>query len=98
MEGRLPDALVACVGGGSNSIGLFHPFIEDKSVTLLGILDAEAKKQGAQGPGRFAFIIAAHKSQWAGRLVRGPQSEPGTGLIQLSSQTPVRFDRADSIM
>ena len=36
-EGRLPDALVACVGGGSNAIGLFHPFIEDQKVRLIGV-------------------------------------------------------------
>jgi tryptophan synthase beta chain len=36
-EGRLPDYLVACVGGGSNSIGLFHPFIDDASVKLIGV-------------------------------------------------------------
>ncbi|MCF6323140.1 MAG: tryptophan synthase subunit beta [Gammaproteobacteria bacterium] len=36
-EGRLPDALVACVGGGSNAIGLFHPFIEDKDVAMYGV-------------------------------------------------------------
>jgi tryptophan synthase beta chain len=36
-EGRLPDALVACIGGGSNSIGMFHPFIEDASVQLYGV-------------------------------------------------------------
>ena len=35
--GRLPDALVACVGGGSNAIGLFYPFLEDKSVALYGV-------------------------------------------------------------
>ena len=35
--GDLPNALVACVGGGSNSIGLFHPFLEDKSVAMYGI-------------------------------------------------------------
>jgi len=35
--GRLPDALVACVGGGSNAIGLFHPFIDDPSVRLIGV-------------------------------------------------------------
>ncbi len=35
--GRLPDALVACVGGGSNAIGLFHPFIEDEGVALYGV-------------------------------------------------------------
>ena len=36
-EGRLPDLLVACVGGGSNSIGLFHPFLEDESVKMIGV-------------------------------------------------------------
>jgi len=36
-EGRLPDLLVACVGGGSNSIGLFHPFIQDKDVRMVGV-------------------------------------------------------------
>ncbi len=36
-EGRLPDLLVACVGGGSNSIGLFHPFLDDPEVRMLGI-------------------------------------------------------------
>ncbi|MGI8997984.1 MAG: tryptophan synthase subunit beta [Pyrinomonadaceae bacterium] len=36
-EGRLPDALVACVGGGSNSIGLFHPFLADESVRMIGV-------------------------------------------------------------
>ncbi len=36
-EGRLPDACVACVGGGSNSIGLFHPFVDDEDVELIGV-------------------------------------------------------------
>lgn len=36
-EGRLPDAIVACVGGGSNAIGMFHPFIEDEQVALYGV-------------------------------------------------------------
>jgi tryptophan synthase beta chain len=36
-EGRLPDALVACVGGGSNSIGLFHPFLGDEGVRMYGV-------------------------------------------------------------
>jgi tryptophan synthase beta chain len=42
-EGRLPDVLLACVGGGSNSIGLFHPFMKDKSVRFIG---AEAGGRG----------------------------------------------------
>jgi len=37
MTGKLPDALVACVGGGSNAIGLFHPFLADASVQLIGV-------------------------------------------------------------
>ncbi|MCV6575973.1 MAG: tryptophan synthase subunit beta [Cohaesibacter sp.] len=36
-EGRLPDMLVACLGGGSNAIGLFHPFLEDESVKIIGV-------------------------------------------------------------
>jgi len=42
-EGRLPDAVFACVGGGSNAIGIFYPFIEDESVKLIG---AEAGGRG----------------------------------------------------
>ncbi|MDP1707848.1 MAG: tryptophan synthase subunit beta [Gammaproteobacteria bacterium] len=37
QEGRLPQALVACVGGGSNAIGLFHPFLEDEGVAIYGV-------------------------------------------------------------
>lgn len=37
MTGRLPNALVACVGGGSNAIGLFHPFIDDNAVNIFGV-------------------------------------------------------------
>ncbi|WP_457642851.1 tryptophan synthase subunit beta [Persephonella sp.] len=37
IEGRLPDAVVACVGGGSNAIGMFYPFIEDEKVQLIGV-------------------------------------------------------------
>ncbi|MFA7744234.1 tryptophan synthase subunit beta [Salinicoccus roseus] len=36
-EGRLPDAVVACIGGGSNAIGMFHPFIDDRGVRLVGV-------------------------------------------------------------
>ena len=37
MTGMLPDALVACVGGGSNAMGLFHPFLEDEKVKMIGV-------------------------------------------------------------
>ena len=54
-EGRLPDWLVACVGGGSNSIGLFHDFLHEPSVRMLGI---EAGGLGIE-PGRHAARFAA---------------------------------------
>ncbi len=37
IEGRLPDTLVACIGGGSNAIGLFHPFLDDEGVAIYGV-------------------------------------------------------------
>ncbi len=46
-EGRLPDALVACIGGGSNAIGLFHPFLDDKEVAIYGV---EAAGHGLDVP------------------------------------------------
>ena len=49
-EERLPDLLVACVGGGSNAIGLFYPFLEDKTVRMVGV---EAGGEGIK-PGRHA--------------------------------------------
>jgi len=36
-EGRLPDSLVACIGGGSNAIGLFHPFLDDEKIKIIGV-------------------------------------------------------------
>ena len=44
-EGRLPDYLIACVGGGSNAMGLFYPFIEDKDVSIIGV---EAAGEGVE--------------------------------------------------
>ncbi|MFZ4806419.1 MAG: tryptophan synthase subunit beta [Hyphomicrobiaceae bacterium] len=46
-EGRLPDTLVACIGGGSNAIGLFHPFLDDASVAIYGV---EAGGHGLEVP------------------------------------------------
>lgn len=54
-EGRLPDYAVACVGGGSNAIGLFHPFYDDTSVRLIGV---EAAGKGV-ATGRHAASLAA---------------------------------------
>jgi len=55
MTGKLPDALVACVGGGSNAIGLFHPFLADESVAMFGV---EAGGMGVE-TGRHAAPLSA---------------------------------------
>ena len=57
MTGRLPDALVACVGGGSNAIGLFHPFIDDATVKMYGV---EAAGDGIE-TGRHSAPLCAGK-------------------------------------
>ena len=54
-EGRMPDSLVACVGGGSNSIGLFHAFLEDREVRMVGV------EAGGSGPG-----AGRHAARFAG--------------------------------
>ena len=54
-EGRLPDMLVAAVGGGSNAIGLFHPFLDEKDVQIVGV---EAGGHGLEGDEHCASISA----------------------------------------
>ncbi len=54
-EGRLPDALIACIGGGSNAIGLFHPFIHDHDVALYGV---EAAGRGLETGEHAASLVA----------------------------------------
>ncbi len=55
LTGGLPDVLMACVGGGSNSIGLFHPFLEDECVKMVGI------EAGGRGPG-----LGEHAARFSG--------------------------------
>lgn len=57
-EGRLPDAVVACVGGGSNAIGLFHPFLDDVGVKLIGV---EAAGEGLHVYNRHAAALNGGK-------------------------------------
>src|SRR5215213_4559046 len=52
-EGRLPDVLIACVGGGSNSIGLFHPFLSDSAVRMIGVEAGGAGNDLGQHAARF---------------------------------------------
>jgi tryptophan synthase beta chain len=54
MEGRLPDSLVACIGGGSNAIGLFHPFLDDGGVEIYGV---EAAGHGINVPNGHAASL-----------------------------------------
>ena len=54
-EGRLPDSLVACIGGGSNAIGLFHPFLDDETVRVIGV---EAAGEGIE-TGKHAASLSA---------------------------------------
>jgi len=54
-EGRLPDMLIASVGGGSNAIGLFHPFLDDKDVEIIGV---EAGGRGLEGEEHCASLSA----------------------------------------
>jgi tryptophan synthase beta chain len=54
-EGRLPDSLIACIGGGSNAIGLFHPFLDDRDVALYGV---EAAGHGLHVPSGHAASLA----------------------------------------
>jgi tryptophan synthase beta chain len=53
-EGRLPDSLVACIGGGSNAMGLFHPFLDDSQIEIYGV---EAAGHGIKS-GQHAASIA----------------------------------------
>ncbi|MBI3667123.1 MAG: tryptophan synthase subunit beta [Acidobacteria bacterium] len=65
-EGRLPDLLLACVGGGSNSIGLFYPFLQDESVEMVGV---EAGGRGA--------VLGQHAARFSGGspgVLHGAQS------------------------
>jgi tryptophan synthase beta chain len=56
QEGRLPDAVIACVGGGSNAIGMFYPFMNDSGVRMIGV---EAAGHGLDTPGKHAATLVA---------------------------------------
>jgi tryptophan synthase beta chain len=56
-EGRLPDSLIACIGGGSNAMGLFHPFLDDKEIEIYGV---EAAGHGLDTGMHAASIAGGH--------------------------------------
>lgn len=65
MEGRLPDFLIACVGGGSNAMGLFHPFKDHREVGMIGV---EAGGKGLSGKEHAASLTAGTKGVLHGAL------------------------------
>lgn len=73
-EHRLPDYVVACVGGGSNAIGMFYPFLEDKSVSLIG---AEAAGHGVETDKHAATITKGTRGVLHGTMTYLLQDEFG---------------------
>ena len=65
-EGRLPDTLIACIGGGSNAIGLFHPFLDDASVRIIGVeaagLGIESGKHAASLAGGRPGVLHGNRT------------------------------------
>jgi tryptophan synthase beta chain len=74
IEGRLPDAIVACVGGGSNSMGAFYPFIDDTSVQLYGV---EAGGFGLATHKHAAPLCAGHEGVFHGMFTYILQDDDG---------------------
>ncbi len=73
-EGRLPDTLVACIGGGSNAIGLFHPFLDDPSVKIIG---TEAAGRGVETGEHAAAITGGSPGVLHGNRTYLLQNEDG---------------------
>ena len=73
-EGRLPDTLVACIGGGSNAMGLFHPFLDDKSVNIIGV---EAAGKGIETGEHAASLTGGRPGVLHGNRMYLIQDEDG---------------------
>jgi tryptophan synthase beta chain len=74
LEGRLPDTIVACVGGGSNAMGIFYPFVNDESVKLIGV---EAAGEGVETERHAATITKGTHGIIHGSLTYLLQDEYG---------------------
>ncbi|MFC3209532.1 tryptophan synthase subunit beta [Planomicrobium okeanokoites] len=73
-EGRLPDVILACVGGGSNAIGMFHPFVGDESVRLIGV---EAAGEGVDTARHAATLTKGTEGVLHGAYMKLLQDENG---------------------
>ena len=87
LEGRLPDAVVACVGGGSNSIGAFYPFINDEQVALIGV---EAGGLGLETGKHAATLCAGEEGVFHGMLTYILQD--ADGQVQLTHSISAGLD------
>ena len=88
-EGRLPDQILACVGGGSNAIGIFHPFLNDAGVRLVGV--------EAGGRGTELGLHAARFSGGSPGVLQGTYSyllQDGDGQIALTHSVSAGLDYA----
>ena len=74
VEGRLPDLLIAAIGGGSNAIGLFHPFLDDPSVRMIGV---EAAGRGLDGSDHAASLAGGRPGVLHGNKTYLLQDEDG---------------------
>lgn len=73
-EGRLPDTLIACIGGGSNAMGLFHPFLDDESVRIIGV---EAAGKGIETGEHAASLTGGRPGVLHGNRMYLLQNEDG---------------------
>jgi tryptophan synthase beta chain len=76
-EGRLPNTLIACVGGGSNSIGLFYPFLEDETVRMIGVEAGGSGNVLGQHAARFNKESGGHPGVLQGTMSYVLQDERG---------------------
>ncbi len=87
QTGRLPDFIVACVGGGSNAIGIFHSFLNDKGVNLIGV---EAAGKGLESGMHAATLVVGRKG-----ILHGAKSyllQDGEGQIQQTHSISAGLD------
>jgi tryptophan synthase beta chain len=85
--GRMPDYLIACVGGGSNAIGLFHPFLKDRKVRMIGV---EAAGHGIETGAHAASLVAGHVGVLHGNKTYLLQDE--TGQIRVAHSISAGLD------
>ena len=92
LEGRLPDTLVACIGGGSNAIGLFHPFLDDDGVAIYGVeagghgLDVENGHAASMSGGKPGVLHGNRTYPLAGRRRPDPRRPFDFGRPRLSGR------------